>query len=234
MIPIAEIFGPTIQGEGAVIGQKTIFIRVAGCDYRCSWCDSAFAQVKDEEWTVDDVCSKVIELANASGKQICSHITLSGGNPLLVGDEMGKVIKRLKEEGFSFGVETQGTVYQNWLKEIDDIVISPKGPSSRMPFHASQLDKMIEEIKDLNWSLKIVVFDEEDLLFAKKVFARYPYAKKYLSLGNPYYQEEGNITDKLLRDLERLWDRIIVDADFNDVRCLPQLHALVWSNLQGV
>ena len=41
-IPVLEIFGPTIQGEGRVIGRKTMFVRTAGCDYRCSWCDSAF------------------------------------------------------------------------------------------------------------------------------------------------------------------------------------------------
>lgn len=41
-IPVLEIFGPTIQGEGMVIGQKTMFVRTAGCDYSCSWCDSAF------------------------------------------------------------------------------------------------------------------------------------------------------------------------------------------------
>ena len=41
-VPVLEIFGPTFQGEGAVIGQKTMFVRTAGCDYSCSWCDSAF------------------------------------------------------------------------------------------------------------------------------------------------------------------------------------------------
>ena len=39
-IPVMEIFGPTIQGEGMVIGQKTMFVRTAGCDYSCAWCDS--------------------------------------------------------------------------------------------------------------------------------------------------------------------------------------------------
>ena len=41
-IPVLEIFGPTIQGEGMVVGRKTMFVRTAGCDYSCSWCDSAF------------------------------------------------------------------------------------------------------------------------------------------------------------------------------------------------
>lgn len=50
-IPVLEIFGPTIQGEGRVIGRKTMFVRTAGCDYRCSWCDSSFTwdgSMKDE------------------------------------------------------------------------------------------------------------------------------------------------------------------------------------------
>lgn len=42
-MPIMEIFGPTIQGEGMVIGRKTMFVRTGGCDYSCSWCDSVQA-----------------------------------------------------------------------------------------------------------------------------------------------------------------------------------------------
>ena len=40
---ISEIFGPTIQGEGALIGKPTVFVRAGGCDYRCSWCDTLYA-----------------------------------------------------------------------------------------------------------------------------------------------------------------------------------------------
>ena len=40
---IAEVFGPTIQGEGALIGEPTVFVRTGGCDYRCAWCDSMHA-----------------------------------------------------------------------------------------------------------------------------------------------------------------------------------------------
>lgn len=42
-IRIAEIFGPTIQGEGVLIGEPTVFVRTGGCDYRCAWCDSLHA-----------------------------------------------------------------------------------------------------------------------------------------------------------------------------------------------
>ena len=42
-IRVSEIFGPTIQGEGVLIGLPTVFVRTGGCDYRCSWCDSLHA-----------------------------------------------------------------------------------------------------------------------------------------------------------------------------------------------
>ncbi len=42
-IRISEIFGPTVQGEGALIGMPTVFVRTGGCDFRCSWCDTLYA-----------------------------------------------------------------------------------------------------------------------------------------------------------------------------------------------
>ena len=42
-IRISEIFGPTIQGEGPLMGRPTVFVRTGGCDYRCRWCDTLYA-----------------------------------------------------------------------------------------------------------------------------------------------------------------------------------------------
>jgi len=52
-IRISEIFGPTIQGEGPLIGKPTVFVRTAGCDYRCAWCDTLYAVLPDYhgEWS---------------------------------------------------------------------------------------------------------------------------------------------------------------------------------------
>jgi len=43
LLPVSEIFGPTIQGEGEHIGRRAVFVRLAGCDSRCSWCDTKYA-----------------------------------------------------------------------------------------------------------------------------------------------------------------------------------------------
>ena len=73
-IPVLEIFGPTIQGEGRVIGRKTMFVRTAGCDYRCSWCDSAF--------TWDGSAKDDIELLTA--QDIYDRLKEIGGNQLIM------------------------------------------------------------------------------------------------------------------------------------------------------
>ena len=66
-IPVLEIFGPTIQGEGMVIGQKTMFIRTAGCDYSCSWCDSAFtwdgsAKEQVRQMAPEEIWNELVEI----------------------------------------------------------------------------------------------------------------------------------------------------------------------------
>ena len=79
-IPVLEVFGPTFQGEGRAIGQKTMVVRTAGCDYRCAWCDSAFTWDGSEK---PDMLSaeEVIERLDALGTY--DYVTISGGNPLL-------------------------------------------------------------------------------------------------------------------------------------------------------
>ncbi|RWD90497.1 MAG: 7-carboxy-7-deazaguanine synthase QueE, partial [Mesorhizobium sp.] len=53
-IRISEIFGPTVQGEGPLIGRPTVFVRTGGCDYRCRWCDTLYAVLPEfrEDWTL--------------------------------------------------------------------------------------------------------------------------------------------------------------------------------------
>ena len=84
-IPVLEIFGPTIQGEGRVIGRKTMFVRTAGCDYRCSWCDSAFtwdgsAKEDIKLMTAEEIYDALLEI----GGHRFNHVTISGGNPALI------------------------------------------------------------------------------------------------------------------------------------------------------
>lgn len=239
-IPVLEIFGPTIQGEGMVIGQKTMFVRTAGCDYRCSWCDSAFTwdgSAKDDIRTM--TAADIYAELQALGGGRFSHVTLSGGNPALLGG-LGALVTLLHDNGIAVAVETQGSRWQDWLAEIDQVTLSPKPPSSGMTTDWSALDDVVSRLADrdhpYSQSLKVVVFDEADLAYAKKVHARYPDIPFFLQVGNPDVRRMDiqQHTADLLERYEQLIDQVVADPELNDVRVLPQLHALVWGNKRGV
>ncbi|ONN64119.1 7-carboxy-7-deazaguanine synthase QueE, partial [Herbaspirillum sp. VT-16-41] len=75
-IPVLEIFGPTIQGEGMVIGQKTMFVRTAGCDYSCSWCDSKFTWDGSEKESIQMMePQEIVEALYEKGGGRFQHVT---------------------------------------------------------------------------------------------------------------------------------------------------------------
>lgn len=77
-IPVLEIFGPTIQGEGMVIGQKTMFVRTAGCDYSCSWCDSKFTWDGSEKNIRKMNAKEILDALIEEGGDRFGHVTISG------------------------------------------------------------------------------------------------------------------------------------------------------------
>ncbi|QSF42533.1 7-carboxy-7-deazaguanine synthase QueE [Paenibacillus tianjinensis] len=236
-IPVIEIFGPTIQGEGAVIGVKTMFVRTYGCDYRCSWCDSAFTwdgSAKDivRMLEPEEIMNELIALAG----QNFDSVTISGGNPALLGNSMAEFVALLHEHGIQAAIETQGSRWQDWFYEIDTLTISPKPPSSGMKTDWAMLDRIMGKLKEqgkATHSLKVVVFDEQDYAYAKSVHQRYPGVSLYLQPGNEDVTEPGDISARLLGRLEWLFNLVIADPEMNRARVLPQLHALIWHNKRG-
>ncbi|MFP3380827.1 7-carboxy-7-deazaguanine synthase QueE, partial [Bacillus sp. SIMBA_069] len=83
---------------------------------------------------------------------------------------------------------TQGSRWQDWFLDIDELTISPKPPSSKMNTDFTVLDQIISNLANRNpenhVSLKVVVFNEEDYQYAKNVHGRYPDIPFYLQVGN--------------------------------------------------
>ncbi|WP_404359251.1 7-carboxy-7-deazaguanine synthase QueE [Cytobacillus firmus] len=240
-IPVLEIFGPTIQGEGMVIGQKTMFVRTAGCDYSCSWCDSSFTwdgSAKDSirQMEPDEIWKELKEL----GGDGFSLVTISGGNPALL-KNLGEFISLLKAERIKLCLETQGSRWQDWFYEIDELTLSPKPPSSGMNTDFEVLDLIVNKLQagrreDQQFSLKIVVFDDADYEYAKDVHKRYPGVPFYLQVGNDdtVTADDRNLLQRLLDKYDWLIEKTIHDNELTDVKVLPQLHTYVWGNKRGV
>jgi 7-carboxy-7-deazaguanine synthase len=239
-IPVMEIFGPTIQGEGMVIGQKTMFVRTAGCDYSCSWCDSAFTWDGTGKNDIQVMEAEEIwnELKRIGGENF-SFVTISGGNPALL-KNLDSLIDILKAHHIKMGLETQGSKWQEWFYKIDELTISPKPPSSTMQTDFQVLDQIIHNLKENNrtghFSLKVVVFDEADYQYAKHIHLRYPDIPFFVQVGNNDITtgDSQKLLLHLLNQYEQLIDKVMLDPDLNNVKVLPQLHTFLWGNKRGV
>lgn len=237
LLSIVEIFGPTIQGEGAEAGVATHFVRLGGCDYRCSWCDTMYAvdpkTVRDtaERLTAEQVVARVSALEGGP-----AWTSISGGNPALF--ELGDLVDGLHAEGFRVSVETQGSLWKPWLGTVDRLTVSPKPPSSGMATaaHVRQFERFMAAALDVAAErivLKIVVFDDEDLAWARAVADRYPQAPLYLSAGTP--MPAGDDVREALGERYRwLCERVAVEPSLKEARVLPQLHVVAWKGVAGV
>lgn len=237
-ITISEVYGPVVQGEGAVIGKPTVFVRTGGCDYRCSWCDSPYAVLPEyrEEWRRMSPEEVFAEIRKLSKKQIL--VTLSGGNPAL--QPMETLIRLGKEAGYTFAIETQGTVARDWFGDLDYLTISPKPPSSGMKTDWEKLERCTNAGGSRTQTLfKVVVFDDADYAYAREVAARFPEVPVYLQVGNdnpPGPAPDGVPKPDVSGLLDRyawLSEKAIADG-WNDATVLPQLHVLVHGNGRGV
>lgn len=228
--PIIEIFGPTLQGEGALIGKQTAFVRLGLCDYRCSWCDSMYSVLPEEvaknatKMTAEEIVQKVKKVA-----RFAPWITLSGGNPAM--HDLTQLVAKLKLEGYFIAVETQGSIFKDWFHLCDQITLSPKPPSSGMKTDWIVLNDIIKSLTRGEYNLKVVIFDDRDLAFAREVATRFPYVPLYLQVGNVVGEDS---TEALLEKLNWLFEEASKDLKLCNASILPQLHVLMWGNKRGV
>lgn len=209
-IPLVEMFGPTVQGEGSVIGQQTYFMRFGLCDYRCTMCDSLHAVIPqyvkaNAKWmTQQEIFESFWEFR---GPTTTDWVTFSGGNPAM--HDLSYLLGLLRQNKMKVNVETQGTLYRGWLSKVDSLTISPKGPGMGEKHNHEQFMGFINKAHQaqifqqqevaLPWwpdlCIKIVIFDQRDLEFATEIFealSRHDLFLSsdlskvfYLSLGNP-------------------------------------------------
>ena len=228
MIPVAEIFGPTIQGEGPNTGKKSLFVRVVGCDFNCEWCDSKFAWKPDndtihyDEYALAERLTKLCYLKNTF------QIVLTGGNPCLYDFEY--IIDQLHSRNIKVDIETQGSRLPEWLKNVDLLVISPKAPSSKQPDVMDNIYKYVSSHRTQPIAIKIPVFDDADFEFATKYyekFEEFDNVKLYINVGNDNTQEKGDISQRLLLSYAHLIEKVC-KSEMTNVYVMPQLHTLVW------
>jgi organic radical activating enzyme len=146
-LPVMESFY-TLQGEGVYHGSAAYFIRLAGCDVGCSWCD-----VK-ESWDADlheqVEISDLVELAMKSGSKI---VVITGGEPLMY--NLDELTRKLKRVGLRTHLETSGAYALSG--EWDWVCVSPK-----------KFKKPLAEVLNAANELKIIYLNAHDLVWAEQ------------------------------------------------------------------
>lgn len=170
ILKLNEIF-TTIQGEGPYIGRRATFVRLAGCNLCCSDCDSRYSWDEGEEKNCYDVLAELKEHAFHPGFLDAhiyrNYVVVTGGEPLLQADEVGKMILAAPNTWF-WGIETNGTIFNpTEVLDIRDIhfIISPK-LSSMHPDGLKKFDeKWIELLRNTidKVFFKFVVSTEADI-----------------------------------------------------------------------
>ncbi len=231
--PVVETFGPTIQGEGPDAGRPCVFVRLGGCDYRCSWCDSLHAVEpaevrKAEKLTTAEIIVRICRLALPP-----NTVVLSGGNPAL--HDLNQLVTGLQRRGYRVTIETQGTKWKPWISRCDQIVVSPKPPSSGMDTDFDQLDFFLDSCPAERTALKVVVGDNADYVYAQMIHNHYWQHDFYLSVLNPAGSDGAAFDiDTILSGYRDLCERVAADPSMHNAKVLPQLHTLAWGSAMGV
>jgi 7-carboxy-7-deazaguanine synthase len=222
---ITEIF-KSIQGEGTRAGLPCIFVRLTGCNLRCTWCDTAYAFHGGKKMSVEEVCSRVDELAGRGDLRHASSaavplVELTGGEPLLQ-EEIYRLADVLLADGYIVMVETSGERYVGRLPKEVIKIVDVKCPDSG---EADTFQLRNLEALGPGDEVKFVISTRRDYEFASKFTAKYNLAARVRQvLFSPVFDDpEGKWEGLEPRELVE-W----ILADGLPVRLGLQLHKFVW------
>jgi 7-carboxy-7-deazaguanine synthase len=219
---ITEIF-KSIQGEGTRAGLPCIFVRLTGCNLRCTWCDTAYAFHGGQKMTVENVLDRVKPLnQRPDGSSIgVSLVELTGGEPLLQ-KEIYPLSERLLAAGYTVMVETSGERFIGELPPAVIRIVDVKCPDSGEP---GTFD--MRNVAELNHKdeVKFVISSRADYEFARDFTREQKLQERvHAVLFSPVHEDPNGKWQGL--ESRELVEWIL--ADGLGVRLGLQLHKIVW------
>ncbi len=156
MLKLSEIFY-SLQGESTFAGLPCLFVRLAGCNLNCSYCDTGYArsEAAGEVVTVAEVIARLLEYR-------CSLVEITGGEPLLQ-EEMPKLVKELLARDFTVLIETNGSQNLALVDSRATLIVDVKTPGSGM---VTSFDKANLKRLKPHHQLKFVLVDEVDFFWS--------------------------------------------------------------------
>lgn len=217
---ITEIY-KSIQGESTYAGLPCVFVRLTGCNLRCSWCDSEYTFAGGYRMTIEEVLERVQQLSSAG------LVEITGGEPLLQEKEVLPLMQRLLQDGYKVLLETSGERPLNRVPRGVIKIVDVKCPGSG---EADCFD--LENLDALNSAdeIKFVLSDRADYEFAKEFLNRYKLAQRVSAiLFSPAFSKEAggaSNASRCLLDARELAEWML--ADGVPARLSLQIHKFIW------
>ena len=221
MYKVVEIF-QSIDGEGIRTGATVNFVRLAGCNLRCSYCDTLYSLFDEEEPCVYEEMDAEEIMKNLEPR--FKRVTLTGGEPLIHKD-VTALVNRIAQDGYEVNIETNGAVdISEFMRSVNFpervfFTIDYKLPTSGMTHKMINENFFALRPQDV---IKFVVGNHADISEMKRVMAKLlPHYKENMPVvyAGPVYGMMG---------YDKLVDVILKEPLFAEVRFQIQLHKVIW------
>jgi 7-carboxy-7-deazaguanine synthase len=224
---ITEIYR-SLQGESSYAGLPCVFVRLTGCNLRCTWCDSEYTFSGGQKMSLDEVEAEVRRLAPAG------LVEITGGEPLLQERDAVQLMERLLERGYSVLLETSG---ERPLEKVPPPVI--KIVDVKCP-HSGEFGTFREQnlaALTAHDEVKFVLAGRDDYEFAREFTRQHQLVQRVRSvIFSPAFSKDASgarDTSHCLLDPQQLAEWIL--ADRLDVRLGLQIHKFIWEpSMKGV
>jgi 7-carboxy-7-deazaguanine synthase len=216
----------SVQGESSFAGLPCIFVRLAGCNLRCAWCDSEYTFTGGKPFTEDEIVAQIEALAP------CRLIEFTGGEPMLQSRELLPLMHRLLASGYTLMIETSGERPLSELPPAVHKIVDVKCPGAGPAANSFRMDNLTALTK--NDEVKFVLTNRADYDFARDFILTHDLPTK---VGNVLLSPAFSKSPSPLRttDNATLDPRTLVEwmmADGIPARLSLQIHKFIWEPMK--
>ena len=212
----------SVQGESSFAGVPCIFVRLAGCNLRCAWCDSVYTFNGGKPFSADEIVTQIEDL------QPCKLIEFTGGEPMLQARELLPLMQRLVDAGYTLMIETSGERPLADVPKAVHKIVDVKCPGAGAAAHTFRMENLDALTK--NDEVKFVLCDRADYEFARDFIRTHDLAQRCSGiLLSPAFVQAPS--EERSADNIELDPRLLVEwmlADGLPARLSLQIHKFIW------
>ncbi|HZY61244.1 MAG TPA: radical SAM protein [Edaphobacter sp.] len=216
----------SVQGESSFAGLPCIFVRLAGCNLRCSWCDSEYTFTGGKPFSQDEIVAQIEALAP------CRLIEFTGGEPMLQAKELLPLMEGLLAAGYTLMMETSGERPLADVPAAVHKIVDVKCPGAGAAANSFRMENL--DALSKNDEVKFVISNREDYEFARDFIHQHDLNRKSGGvLLSPAFQKTPSpqrTADNMALDPRKLVEWML--ADGLDARLSLQIHKFIWEPMK--